>query len=311
MKLLFTSGTARGGTNLRTYILNSHQRIALSIDAFLPLFKYWRSRIVHRSEWKDDNVEKAWNKPLPDIFNNPQGLDQYATFCTEIEDIRIPKNHWRFLSDEIVNRANLAGSLFAENIKSCNRTYFSESIYMFAEIIAEFYSNSECEIVGFQENWLTEFFLPLSIIFDQAKFISYIRDPRAVINSSENHEADKSKHPAVFSMARHVRKHIFLSLIYQKSSTFENKFCITKYETCINDRHLYVKDVTKFLDIEQDLRMLDYSVYRDGSNLPLRKSFNVYRNAVDNWKDEMSFPLREITLFINQKEMLSLEYISS
>ena len=43
MRLLFTSGTARGGTNFRTLILDGHQRVCISLDPFIPLFRFYIS----------------------------------------------------------------------------------------------------------------------------------------------------------------------------------------------------------------------------------------------------------------------------
>ena len=46
MNFLYTAGTARGGTNYRTLILNNHSNISMSIDPLIPLFHFYKKSLL-------------------------------------------------------------------------------------------------------------------------------------------------------------------------------------------------------------------------------------------------------------------------
>ena len=67
MKLLFTSGTARGGTNFRTLMLNNHSNIRMSLDPFIPLFRYYRDSLL-KTHGSYDLIEKLKSSVLDDYY---------------------------------------------------------------------------------------------------------------------------------------------------------------------------------------------------------------------------------------------------
>ena len=308
MKLLFSAGTARGGTNLRTFMLNSHPEIALSIDAFLPFFKYFRSRVLFPESWKNGRVPGNWNAILPDLFNNERAIEDFERFCNEVQDIDIPNTHWRILDAEIENRAALASKALVGGLSFCQAKTFSQTIMNYAELISRTYADGEVAFVGFQENWIAEFFIPLSKIFPDSKFISYVRDPRAVLHSSEFHELDVNKHPAIFSMARHVRKNMSLALLYSKLSTISHRFLVTRYEDFFTDIDTYVDNVVDFLEIESHPNMKTFDKYRNGENHPLPTPIEIYRDATNNWETQGLSEITNCAEWLCFEEMKALNY---
>ncbi len=309
MTLVFSSGTARGGTNLRTYTLNSHPEIAFSIDAFLPFFKYFRSRIINPNSWTRETIPEDWNAPLPDLFNNHDSLAQFERFCSDIHDINIPMTHWNFLHSEIESRSSLASQKLVPKINLSTRSKFTQAIEEYSEIIAETYGGGECRVVGFQENWISEFFIPLARLFPQAKFISYLRDPRAVLHSSENHEPNVQKHPAVFSMARHIRKNAALAICYSEVNILAKRFIRTKYEDYFTNLNDYLVDILDFLGMDFDEDMLNFNNYTSGNGEKLTNPMSLYRDAVSNWTSECSQILIEVANYLNFWEMKKLGYL--
>jgi len=308
LKLLFSAGTARGGTNLRTFLLNSHPKVALSIDAFLPLFKYFRSRVVFPELWENGRVPDSWRAILPDLFNNKSALEDFVRFCHEAQDIVIPRTHWRFLGAEIEERAALASKAILGGLNRCQASTFSQTIMNFADLVSKTYADGEVELAGFQENWIAEFFIPLSRIFPDSRFISYVRDPRAVLHSSEFHELDVKKHPAIFSMARHVRKNMSLSLLYSKLSTISHRLMITRYEDLFTDKESYVNGVVNFLEIESHPNMMSFAQYRNGEGNILTTPFDIYRDAVNNWEVEGNSLITNCAEWLCFEEMEALDY---
>ena len=311
MNLFFTAGTARGGTNLRTFALNTNPDIAISIDALLPLFKYYRHRIVFSELWNQSSSLPNWTAPLPDLFNNQEGISNFIKFVNEADDIEIPLLHWEFLIPEIIKRSSLASGAIISKIGEISSRTFSEAINEFATIVSATYSHGNAKIVGFQENWIAEFFLPLSRIFPEAKFISYVRDPRAVLHSSEKHEPDITKHPAIFSMARHIRKHLALTISYAEAPNFSEKFYFNRYEDFFTNMETYSRGICDFLGIKESLLMSDFSKYRDGFLKPIEIPFQVYSDATSNWKSEGEIEINTTAEFINQSEMGYFGYLMS
>ncbi len=311
MNLLFTAGTARGGTNLRSFALNSNPEIAISIDALLPLFKYYRHRIVFSELWNQSSIPPDWMAPLPDLFNNQEGSSNFVKFVNGADDIEIPLPHWEFLRPEIIKRSSLASGAITKKIGEISSRTFSEAIYQFATIVSETYSNGNARIVGFQENWIAEFFLPLSRVFPEAKFISYVRDPRAVLHSSENHEPDTTKHPAIFSMARHVRKNLALTISYTKAPTLLEKFYFTRYEDFFTNIAAYSSGICEFLGVKESPLMFEFSQYKDGFCKPIATPFKVYSDATSNWKSDGNMKINTTAEFINQSEMRYFGYLTT
>lgn len=309
MNLLFTSGTARGGTNLRTYALNAHPDVALSIDAFLPLFKYFRSRIIDHKKWKNQSIPEDWNKPLPDLINSPEGLIRFLEFQEFVEDVRIPRSHWSFLHSELESRSSLASGLLSEKIKNISGNTFVTALLNYSELIAQTYSSESCELVGFHENWISEFFLPLSKLFPEARFVSYIRDPRAVLYSSEIHEPDIKKHPAVLSMTTHTRKHNRLTIEYKNIVDLSSRFTYTKYEDFIDSPFSYIHDMCNFLSLRPHDSQTDFLSYRDGDGNKIGTPFSVYKDATENWNSYDQKVLSEISTFFNFYEMKTFNYL--
>jgi hypothetical protein len=162
--------------------------------------------------------------------------------------------------------------------------------------------------VGIHENWTLEFFPILARMFPEASFISYIRDPRATLHSSEIDEKDANKHPAVLSMARHIRKHLTLTLHLAHMPIMKNRFMVTKYEDFIQDLDSYNAKIVEFLGLEPSTYLSIYKNFRDGSGQLLPNSFQVYKNAAENWKLNCQPKLEETSTFINQHEMLKFGY---
>jgi hypothetical protein len=307
MKIVFTSGTARGGTNLRTYGLRAHPNISLSIDAVLPLFKYYRYRVLNPDSANLLTLPENWNEPLPDVFFNNQALKDLQKIWTTGENVTIIDQHWDFLLPEIEKRTKLASPELLDDISGIVSNNFKQSIVNYIEII-DMKSQKDNAIVGFNENWVSEFFPNLKILFPDAKFIHYIRDPRSVLYSSEFHEPDAKKHPAVFSMSRHVRKNMSLAMYFSRLDIFANNYLITKYEDCVANLDQYFTNICDFLEINFAGTMSNFLEYKSNENRLKGVFWETFVESVNCWEEIADGPLINAVEWLSQYEMINYGY---
>lgn len=307
MKIVFTSGTARGGTNLRTYGLRAHPNISLSIDAILPLFKYYRYRVLNPDSANLLTFPKNWNEPLPDIFFNNQALQDLQKIWATGENVNIIDRHWDFLLPEIQKRTKLASPQLVDEISGIVSNSFKQSIINYIEII-DMKSQKDNKIVGFNENWVSEFFPNLKKLFPEAKFIHYIRDPRSVLYSSEFHEPDFEKHPAVFSMVRHVRKNMSLAMYFSRLDIFAKNYLITKYEDCVVNLDQYFRNICDFLEINFAETMSDFLEYKSNEVRLNSVFWETFVASVNCWGEIADSPLINAVEWLSQYEMRNYDY---
>jgi len=307
MKIVFTSGTARGGTNLRTYGLRAHPNISLGIDAILPLFKYYRYRVLNPDSANLLTLPKNWNDPLPDVFFNNQSLKDLQKIWATGENVTIIDQHWDCLLPEIQKRTKLASPELVDEMSGIVSNNFKQSIVNYLEII-DLKSQKDNEIVGFNENWVSEFFPNLKTLFPDAKFIHYIRDPRSVLFSSEFHEPDFKKHPAVFSMARHVRKNMSLAMYFSSLDVFAKNYLITKYEDCVVNLNQYSRNICDFLEINFAETMSDFLEFKLNENRLNGVFWETFVASVNCWREIVDSPLINAVEWLSQYEMRNYDY---
>ncbi len=301
MKLLFTSGTARGGTNLRTLMLNNHPRVRMAIDPFIPLFRYYRDAIL-----KDARLDIAGLAPiLDDYYFSDSKLRVMRAIQGGNADVAFDRAGWSALKSELSSRMQLASCNLIPHLDLLPANTFKEVFRNTCKLVraANKKSENDLEWCGFNDNWAIEFFPLLAQIIPDAKFIVHLRDPRAVVNSSEFAEPDPKKHPTVVSFARHLRKYATFAKLLLMHPVLQGRVILSRYEDAVKDPEGEIRRFCDFLEIEFEPSMLDYSMFRkaDGSAWPSSKE--VYAASADSWEQQMPQPMRELTEFICGPEM--------
>ena len=67
-RLLFSTGTARGGTGLLTQVLGVHPEISVVLEAYLALFKSFRAAVIRHQAGEAVRAAFDPNAPLQDYY---------------------------------------------------------------------------------------------------------------------------------------------------------------------------------------------------------------------------------------------------
>lgn len=301
MKLIFTSGTARGGTNLRTLMLHNHPRVRMAIDPFIPLFRYYRDAVL-----KDAAIDVASLGPiLDDYYFSNNKLAVMKAIQGGSADISFDRMGWPALKQALSSRMQLASCNLIPHLDLLPADTFKEVFYNTSKLVlvANGKSAEDLDWCGFNDNWAMEFFPLLAQILPDAKFIVHLRDPRAVVNSSEFAEPDPKKHPTVMSFARHLRKYATLTKVLARHPVLQGRLIISRYEDSVRDPEAEMRRFCDFLEIDFDDRMLDHSLFQKADGTPWPSSKEVYATSDNSWQQQMPRPMLELTEFICGPEM--------
>jgi len=301
MKLLFTSGTARGGTNFRTLMLNNHSNIRMSLDPFIPLFRYYRDSLL-KTHGSYDLIEKLQSSVLDDYyFCNIKS--KILTVVQDADpDIPFDISEWEKLKAAIAGRMQLASVNLVPHLDKLPGKTFKEVFYNTMNVIAAT-TDKELAWVGFNDNWAMEFIPLVAKLVPDAKFMVHLRDPRAVVNSSEFAEPDPAKRPTIVSFARHLRKYYAFASILPGLPQLKDRLLITYYEPFINDPASEVKKMTDFLEVAYQPDMISVENFKKADGKQWPSDWKIYKSSTDIWKTEMPIEMAELTEFICSPEM--------
>lgn len=299
MRLLFTSGTARGGTNFRTLMLNNHPQVQLSLDPFIPLFRFYRDSLVRIHGSGDVHVGSS---VLDDYYFSDEKLKVLRLLRSADPDIPFDLSAWPQLKIAITGRMKLASVNLIEHLDLLPAPTFREVFSNTMKVVAAQQGGSP-DWVGFNDNWAAEFFPMIARLIPDAKFILHLRDPRAVVFSSEFAEPDPAKRPTIISFARHLRKYYALSQVLPDDPYLKDRLLITHYEPFVANPELETRRVTDFLGLDYRPEMIDVARFRkaDGSQWP--SDWAIYQKSADVWRRDMPRQMAEVTEFICDPEM--------
>lgn len=305
MRLLYTAGTARGGTNLRTLVLNNHPAIRLSLDPFIPLFRFYRDSLL-RAEGYADLLAFA-GPVLDDYYFSAEKLRVLQVVQSADPDIEFDTTQWPRLKTVIASRMHLASADLIPHLDLLPGPTFAEVFRNTMDVIAAT-TSSQLEWVGFNDNWTAEFMPLVTRLIPDARCIIHVRDPRGVVNSSESAEPDPAKRPTVLSFARHLRKHMALAVRFVMDPWMRDRLLITRYESFLADPVAETRRMTEFLGVPFDPAMIDVARFRraDGTQWP--SNWEVYERSGDVWREEMSAPMAEVTEFVCDPDMRIFGY---
>lgn len=308
MGYLFTSGTARGGTNLRAQILNAHPEIAVASDPFLPIFRHFRNAVVAHSGDPEAQAALDPDSHLDDYYFSPvkQRIMQYV----QEGDLGLSFDlqAWPRLRPMLAQRAALASADLVPHLDRLPGKTFAEVFHNAVGLIADARGARSKRWVGFNDNWAVEFFAPLARAFPHARFIIHLRDPRAMVDASLRTEADPLRVPHVLSLARHWRKYLSFTLQYSQDPLFAGRLYVSRYEDVVTDPERCVREMTEFLGVEFDPAMLDVRNYYTATREPWSVSWEIYHDSVEVWRQMLPTPIVEVVDFVCSPDMTAMGY---
>jgi hypothetical protein len=302
VKLLFTSGTARGGTNIRTLMLNNHSAISMSRDPFIPLFRYFHDSVL-KAAGLAQAAESTPSGLLDDYYFSDQKLAILRAVQSTDPDIAFEMAGWPALSEALRQRMTLTSVNLLPYLDSLPAPTFREVFLNAAWIVAAAQSRTGVEWAGFNDNWAIEFLPLVARLIPDARFMIHLRDPRAVVYSSEFAEPDPAKRPTIVSFARGLRKYQAFAVALAGHPHLKDRLLISRYEPFIDDSEREVRRMTDFLGVEFEPAMLDITRFRkpDGSQWPSGES--IYRSTANIWRQDMPREMAELTEFVCDPDM--------
>ena len=301
MKLLFTSGTARGGTNFRTLMLNNHPRLRLSLDPFIPLFRFYRDSLL-KSVGQDHLLARLPSGVLDDYYFSETKLAIMTAIRSASPDIPFDETAWERLKPAIASRMTLASIDLIPHLDLLPAPTFREVFANTMRVIAAT-SQKDLAWVGFNDNWAMEFIPLVARLIPDAKFMLHLRDPRAVVNSSEFAEPDPAKRPTIVSFARHLRKYYAFGAILPRDPALAGRLLVTRYEPFVEHPEAQLRAMTDFLGVEFDPGMPDVARFRKADGRAWPSDSAIYRTSTDVWRREMPREMAELTEFVCDPEM--------
>lgn len=282
---LFISGMFRSGTTLFARMLHTHDHIACASDPFRPFFNCFRDAVAH-----DIGVSIDEFDPLGDYFADETELNIFEAIQQTTLDRQFPDNVRDELYDRIISHAEPFSPRITSQLDAIRGETFREVYNDLWSYVPAAYGDGNEQWEATKEVWTTEFTPALAHAYPDSKFLHVVRDPRAVCASKNVHK--DAKYPWLF-LIRQWRKLAILSNQY--NSQFRDRVRIVRYEDLVTSPRDTIVDISEFLDIEVDRRLLDPSNFVDGageqwlqntSYEDSKASFNT--NSVDKWKDVLT-----------------------
>lgn len=301
-RLLFTSGTARGGTNFRTLILDGHPQVRMSLDPFIPLFRFYRDSLL-ASSGESHLLQRLESGVLDDYYFNDTKRRIMQVVQSADPDIPFDLSKWDPLREAIASRMTLASINLIPHLEKLPAPSFREVFHNTISMVAAARGGADLVWAGFNDNWAMEFFRPLARLIPDAKFMLHLRDPRGVVHSSEFAEPDPRKRPTVASFSRHLRKYFAFAAVLPDDPLMKDRLLVTHYEPFLLNPESEVRRMTDFLALDYVPDMINVSRFRKADGTTWQSDWEIYKSSGDIWRRDFPEETAELTEFICDPEM--------
>lgn len=308
---LFSTGTARGGTNVMMKSLSVSEEAQLTNDPYLALFKYFRSAVVKKELGQDIAV----NYPLEDYYYQEAHRDTVRAIYNANLDIAFNDSDREKLIEDILVRVKVSTPVVGPFLSSLKGTNFLELFRQAIDAIAKAYKSEDASWLGLNENWAIEFFPALARSFREAKFLVIIRDVRAAIFSALK-QKDRTKMIQVLSFAKGWRKNIAFSQHFLADPLFKDRLMVCKYEDFVTEPKKHLQEMCDWLGVKFKEEMLDPRNYVDGngqiwkgnSYIHDKRPPGIYPDSINSWQGKLDKKIVEVIEFVAAAELIAFGY---
>lgn len=284
MKPLFMTGMFRSGTTTMARALNVHSGIAFASDPFNEVFKALRSEEAYKISQPTPVMA-----PLQDYYFDPEGQELLQRILWDI-DLDTPLTVWSKaqLLERLRPRCETYSQALAPLLGSLEGGTYREILENLLGRVRAAYGKPETEVIGFKEVWSTEFIPAIARTWPETRFITVVRDPRAVCASKNVRD---ERYPWHF-MARQWRKLAALDYLFGVLPELKDRVLQIRYEDFISAPEEVTQSICEFLDISWDPAMADPSAYKDGAGNPWYQNTSYGKadsgfdiSALQRWRD--------------------------
>jgi hypothetical protein len=309
-QLLFSTGTARGGTGLVTRMLSVSQKAEIALDPYMELFKVLRKSILLASDFDTKNYD--FSKPFSDYYFSGEKFDELR--CILNTDLSVQCEVDPTTKERIKRRITLSSGDLLSSVDELIGTTGQEVFQSALDIIYKV-RNKDLSCLGWHENWIVEFFPALARSFESAKFLIVLRDPRAVINSSLN-VSDPSLRGQVLSYSRSLRKTYALSFLLQQQDLFKDRLRVVRFEDVVSEPEKKCRELCEFLDIEFLDDMLETDAFIEPSTGGVYNGFSSFEERargfsperVNRWRTTLDQQVAKLVEYLIAPEMTLWNY---
>jgi hypothetical protein len=243
-------------------MLNAHPRIGIASDVFFPLFVSLRNASVVTSL---NRVSWDATCSIQDYYFSDDRLQVLDCVQATPADIRIDSAGLARARDAMIQRAGHEAGDIVPTLRDLTGESYADVFLSGLRGIAHARQRQSLRWVGAKDVWTIEFVVPLMRIFDDARFIVVMRDPRAIVASMlKIAEADPAQAGHVVSYARHWRKYVAFIHHFRQIPDLNGRLFVLSYEGLVSNPGAEVHRLCEFLNIEFDQAMLRTDQYRRG-----------------------------------------------
>ena len=314
---VFLTGMIRSGTTLLSRMLSAHPAIEIAADPYRGIFLSYRDAVAYQA-----GIPVAPLSPLAPYYFDYAGLKLFRTIQKASLHRKVPEGMFGPIIEATRKWATCGEG---SNIEPFPRGVDGYADIQEAETYAGLLANALTvlrsaysvedkapAIIGHKEVWCTEFVPAYLRSFPQAKAIAIVRDPRAVAASKN---AWPAKYPWLM-LARQWRKLAALSWHYaQGAQDVGSNFAVIRYEDLIAQPQAIMEQVSAFLGVDFDERMIDPEHWVDQDGEPWKQNSlhptegNRFDTAaLDRWKETLSPEVIRLIEIVCQIEMALYEY---
>jgi hypothetical protein len=309
---LFVTGIARGGTSLVGRMLDAHPRIAVAIDACLPLFRALRGSIVLESEPEFDP-----SGPMEDsYFDATQRARQSIVLNGRIE-VALRGTDLAALREALRRRSSDESADLAPALSAISGGTMRELLDAAMVGIAQTRTAADLARVGFKDLWITELIPALARGYPEARFIVVFRDPRDIVASVLGFlPIDPTQVGHVLSFIRHWRKTVALAYRFAGDAALKSRVMTLRYEDVVTNPDTCARLMCGFLSVAFDRAMIEADRFKDysaGGVWQGNSTFDVGMNTLSRsplgrWRHRLAPPIVGLVELACAAEMRACGY---
>jgi len=265
---LFVTNTARSGSYLISMMLSAHRDVMIASEPYLELYRSLRNAIVRAhgsAKLRDTFNPKA---PIQDYYFRDEQIELMDLIQASSLDLAFDASEWETLLGACVPRMSLQCAELAPLVHKIKGRTYGEMLENGLEMVCEArdpgFRGRGRGWLGIKDAWTIEYFTPFAKAYPNAKFLTIVRDPRAVVNSMLGVvRIDPSQVGQVLSYLRHWRKMVAFHHAFEANELFRGRLHLVRHEDVVHDPEQTCQRLCEYLEIEFDARMLDTNNYID------------------------------------------------
>lgn len=315
-RMLFGTGTARGGTGILVQTLGSHSAIEFALDAFLALFKSFRNAAVDlRLQRAPAYSQFDPGSPMDDYYFSDWKLAVLDAVLKADLDLPLSEEQRVALLEEQKVRTQLDSGDLAPFLPEMQALTYRQLFASATALVARVRGSSGTVWAGMHENWTVETFPALARTFETSRFLVCLRDPRAVVASHVHVEPSIRAH--ILSFVRGIRKLHDLTLYFMGLPLFKGRLLVVTYEDLMRDPEATARRLCDFLGVEFEPEMLYPDRHFDRSTGGDWSGYSSFQakvagydpQRIDRWRDKLRSELVELVELCLDPDMRFFGYM--